>query len=272
MFKIIELRDYNIKTKLGIKLAYVAYLELVSNARQDFVTHNITEIMSVKCGKGVFNVDGVLHEVEKNDLFIVNADSLHREESLSSNFGVYIIGIENYSLEGNETESPKPYKGDTDRVSYYCEQIIKDYEKKSKDFYENAIMLFSLIINEVLDSARKKPVPNVKRGSNELVNMVKKYIDEHYLEDITIPFLAEKFFINKNTLMHSFKRHNDCSIIDYVLKKRLKESENWLKISSMAISQIALRCNFANASYFIKYFKKVYGLTPVEYRKKNQND
>lgn len=264
MFNLTEFREYNIKNGLGIKLAYVAYLELNDGARQDPVTHNITEIMAVVSGKGLFNVDGNRHEVKKGDLFIVNADTVHNEESLSYDFGVYIIGIENYSL--GALSKQKSYNGG-DRVSYYAEQIVKDYESKGKLFVDNANLLFSLIINEVLFLSSAIPVPSVKRGSNELINSVKKYLDGHFLEDITVKSLSEKFFINKTTLMHAFKKSVGVGVYDYVIKKRLQESKNWLKISSMTVAQISERCNFSNPSYFVQYFRKVYGVTPIEFRK-----
>ena len=63
MFNLTQLREFNIQNNLGIKLAYVAFLELSDNARQDYVSHNITEIMVVSSGRGVFNADGERFEV-----------------------------------------------------------------------------------------------------------------------------------------------------------------------------------------------------------------
>lgn len=270
MFKIIELRDYNIKNGLGIKLAYVAYLEQGEGAYKEAVTHNITEIMAINSGRGVVSLQGKRYEVGKNDFLIVNPDILHNEESKSQNFGVYIIGIENYLLENDDKDKNVSYHAEDNRICYYAEQIVKDYERESKTFYENANLLFSLIINEVLSNTQAKPVPNVKTTSNELINMVKKYLDGHFSEDISIKALADKFFINKTTLMHSFKKNMGISIIEYVIEKRLKESENWLKISNMSIAQIAERCNFSNPSYYTQHFKRRNGITPVEYRKLNK--
>ncbi len=267
MFNLTEFREFNIQNNLGIKLAYVAYLELSKNTRQNYVSHNITEIMVVSSGKGVFNANGERFEVKRGDIFIVNAHIVHNEQGLSDDFGVYIIGLENYLLEGNEGH--RTY-AQGERVCYYAEQIVRNYERKSKLFIDNANLLFSLIINEVMFLASIVPVPNAKRGSNELINVITKYLDGHFLEDVSINAVAEKFFINKTTLMHNFKKHVGVGVMDYVLSLRLKESKNWLKISELTVSEISERCNFSNPSYFIKYFKKRYGLTPIEYRKKNR--
>jgi CRISPR/Cas system CMR-associated protein Cmr5 small subunit len=74
-------------------------------------------------------------QVNKNDFLIVNPDTLHNEESKSKNFGVYIIGIENYLLENNSQDKNVTYHAEDDRICYYAEQIVKDYERESKTFY-----------------------------------------------------------------------------------------------------------------------------------------
>ena len=266
MFKRIELRKFNINNKFSIKLAYIALLELENGKEQDTVTHNITEIMYVKEGKGAFIVEGKEYEVKKDDLLIVNPDSLHSERSYSDKFSVYIIGIENYILENLNGIAPKNLR--LGRIGYYTEQLLLDYESGNKDFYENATCLFSLILNEIISSADYTPQRVVKSSANEVTNLIKKYIDEHFLEDISIEFLSRKFYCNPTTLMHNFKRFTGGSIKSYLINKRLEEAENWLKISNLTATEICYRCGFQTPTYFCRYFKEKYRLTPKEYRQK----
>ena len=58
MFKMTDLRNYNIASSGGVKLSYIARLGLNRGEKQPDVTHNITEIMAVKGGKGEFFADG----------------------------------------------------------------------------------------------------------------------------------------------------------------------------------------------------------------------
>ena len=267
MFKRIEFRKFNISNKFGIKLAYTALLELDNGKSQDTVTHNLTEIMYVKEGKGAFVVEGKTFAVKKGDLMIVNPDTLHSETSCGEKFGVYIIGIENYALQ-NPLGVYEPITLLSDRIGYYLEQLFLDYETQNLDFIENITCLFSLIINDITQKADYTPQRLVKSSGNEVTNLIKKYIDEHFLEDISIDLLSRKFFANKTTLMHNFKKFTGTSIKAYVLEKRLEDAENWLKISNLTATEICYRSGFQTPAYFCKYFKSKYGLTPNDYRRK----
>ncbi len=265
MFKRIELRKFNIANKFGIKLAYTALLELDNGKVQDTVTHNLTEIMYVKEGKGAFEVEGKIYPVQSGNLMIVNPDTLHSEMSNGDKFSVYIIGIENYVLQ-NPLGVYEPIKLASDRVGYYLEQLFLDYESQNADFIENITCLFSLIINEITLNADYTPQRYVKSSGNEVTNLVKKYLDEHFLEEVSIDLLSRKFFANRTTLMHNFKKFVGKSIKAYVLEKRLEDAENWLKISNLTATEICYRSGFQTPAYFCKYFKGKYGLTPNEYR------
>ena len=267
MFKRIEFRKFNISNKFGIKLAYTALLELDNGKSQETVTHNLTEIMYVKEGKGAFIVEDKTYSVKKGDLMIINPDTLHSETSSGGKFSVYIIGIENYVLQ-NPSGVYEPISLTFDRVGYYLEQLFIDYETQNVDFIENITCLFSLIINDVTEKANYTPQRLVKSSGNEVTNLIKKYIDEHFLEDISIDLLSRKFFANKTTLMHNFKRFTGTSVKAYVLEKRLEDAENWLKISNLTATEICYRSGFQTPAYFCKYFKSKYGLTPKEYRRK----
>ena len=270
MFRRIELRKFNIENKLGIRLAYIALLQLGANVKQDSVSHNITEIMCVKEGKGVFVVNGEEYNVVKNDMLIVNPDTLHYEKSLSSDFEVYIMGIENFVLESVNRIIPK--KMESGRLLYFLEQLILDLENQENDYIENAYFLFSLIINELTKSGEFIPQRVIKSGANELCSIIKKYIDSHFLEDLSVEMLSRKFYANKTTLMHNFKKYYNIAVKEYIIKKRLEESENWLKISNLTVAEICYKCRFSNPSYFNKYFKSKYKMTPKEYKLKYKKE
>ncbi len=263
MFERKELRKFNIETKIGIRLAYIAFMQLSENVKQDEVSHNISEIMYVKRGKGVFVINGENYFVKENDLVIVAPDTLHSESSLSSDFEFYILGIENFILESTNTTIIK--RIENDKLNYYLGQIILE-DEKSENYVENVYFLFSLIVNEITKGGEFIAKRLIKSGANELSNIIKKYIDSHFLDELSVEMLSRKFYSNKTTMMHNFKKYFGIPIKEYVIKKRLEESENWLKISNLTVAEIGYKCKFSNPSYFNKYFKSKYKITPKEYR------
>jgi YesN/AraC family two-component response regulator len=100
-----------------------------------------------------------------------------------------------------------------------------------------------------------------------LVLRVINYFNEHYVENITLDRLSQKFFASKTTLIYNFKRYTNCSPIDFLLSVRLTKAKEKLVNTKKSIEEIALSCGFSSANYFGLIFKKKEGLSPSAYRK-----
>lgn len=85
------------------------------------------------------------------------------------------------------------------------------------------------------------------------------YLDEHYVEDISLDLLAERFFISKYYLSHEFKKEYGTTIIQYILTKKITTAKELLRYSNSSIEEIARLCGIDDASYFNKVFKKMEG-------------
>ena len=53
----------------------------------------------------------------------------------------------------------------------------------------------------------------------------------------------------------------------YILQLRIETAKRHLQTNNMTIQDLAINCGFYNSSYFSKYFKKIVGITPTEYKK-----
>ena len=58
------------------------------------------------------------------------------------------------------------------------------------------------------------------------------------------------------------------TITDYINRTRLENSKILIKTSDLPISVVALNVGYTDANYFVKLFKKQFGMTPTEYRKR----
>jgi len=96
---------------------------------------------------------------------------------------------------------------------------------------------------------------------------VQKYIEKHFKENILISELADKFYINKYYLSHSFKELTGYSPKQYLLLNRLSYAKELLFNSALDISQISIQTGFYDSNSFIRAFKNEFGITPNAYRK-----
>lgn len=113
------------------------------------------------------------------------------------------------------------------------------------------------------------PAPGEYAGSREC-DLVRRYIEEHFKENLTLDQLAKLAHINKYYLVHAFRKEYNTSPISYQISRRIQESKFLLTSSDRTLSQIAHILGFSSLSYFSQSFRRVEGMSPMEYRKRHR--
>lgn len=96
---------------------------------------------------------------------------------------------------------------------------------------------------------------------------IKRYIDEHYTEKLTLDTLAADFFINKHYLSRLFRAQFGITVNGYVNQVRITKAKNLLRFSDLTVEDIGIEVGIPDANYFSRAFRKIEGLSPSEYRK-----
>lgn len=86
--------------------------------------------------------------------------------------------------------------------------------------------------------------------------------------DLSLKSISTQLNVNPTYLSALFRKEMDCTLTDYVTKKRMEYAISRLSKSDKPVNVIAQECGIADTNYFIKLFKKFTGLTPTQYRKK----
>jgi len=97
------------------------------------------------------------------------------------------------------------------------------------------------------------------------------YIEEHFLQPITLQAMADKAYLSARQFQRVFTRNYHTTPMDYVIRKRLDYSCTLLRHPNLSISQVALESGFRDQNYYARQFRKVYNCTPSEYREKLQD-
>ena len=104
------------------------------------------------------------------------------------------------------------------------------------------------------------------RASREC-DLVRRYIDNHFKENLTLDQLAQMAHLSKYYLVHAFRREFGASPISYLIGRRIEESRFLLRETDHTLSLIAQILGFSSLSYFSQCFRRVEGVSPMEYRK-----
>lgn len=104
-----------------------------------------------------------------------------------------------------------------------------------------------------------------KDYKNHIVTNVRKYINEHLQERLSLNEVAAGFGISPSYLSQLFGKYNDTGFNEYVNLCKINESKRLLTEENLKVYEVAQRLGFESAFYFSKVFKKVVGVSPTEF-------
>jgi len=123
-------------------------------------------------------------------------------------------------------------------------------------------LISALIIEKYYHINDKKNYQN-KREIEKVLN----YIHSNYSQRINIDEITKKVFISKYHFLRLFKLHTGLSLYEYIINFRINMSKKLLKETESSVSDIAAAVGFGDTNNFIRYFKRLVGTTPGNYRR-----
>ena len=100
--------------------------------------------------------------------------------------------------------------------------------------------------------------------SDQVVDAVLHYINEHYSEALTLDQLSEKFFISKYHLLRKFDAQVGTTVHRYILQKRLLNAKQLLA-GGVPPNEVCQYCGFGDYANFYRAFRAEYNQTPRQY-------
>jgi two-component system response regulator YesN len=101
---------------------------------------------------------------------------------------------------------------------------------------------------------------------SKLIYKVHRFIEDHLDKPISLQMIGECVHLHPVYVSQMYKSVTGESLTDYMLRIRMEKSAYLLKTTNLKIYEIGNKFSYQNAPYFIKQFKKVYGMTPQEYK------
>ena len=249
--------------------------------------HEEMEIIAVKKGKGRITVDTVSYPVEEGDILAVFPGQLH---AISCGNGER-MEYENIIFHPNMLISKKTDTCNTDYLvpllsgnvslpllytpdsPHYAEisacidandEICKTYPSGYQLFIKGQLFLLFYILFHKCST--KEPSGKDRSKSLEKMKLILKYVENNYMEKITIEDIANEVGLSQSHFMKYFKNTMGTSFVDYLNEYRLTMASRLLISSDSSILAIASEVGFENLSYFNRIFKKRFG--PREYRRR----
>ena len=251
--------------------------------------HDEMEIIYIKKGNGTITVDFTQHTVSAGDIALILPGQLHSIGQFESESMEY----ENIIFHPNMLISKKTDTCNTDYLvpllsgnvslpllytpdsPHYAEisacidandEICKTYPSGYQLFIKGQLFLLFYILFHKCST--KEPSGKDRSKSLEKMKLILKYVENNYMEKITIEDIANEVGLSQSHFMKYFKNTMGTSFVDYLNEYRLTMASRLLISSDSSILAIASEVGFENLSYFNRIFKKRFGQTPREYRRR----
>ena len=155
------------------------------------------------------------------------------------------------------------------------EDINKFTSKDFKSFSKDKILKELVDLREISDLKNcvnlilKKLITyisNYKRSKNiDVVEKVKNYIENNYMNDISLDNLALYVSMSSFYLSRIFSKVYGTNIKEYIIKIRMEKAKSMLIEGNKYVKQIAFEVGYVDQNYFSKSFKKYTNISPKEY-------
>lgn len=247
--------------------------------------HDEFEIIYVRSGFLTVSISGESYIGKTGEAFVVSPGNLHLMGSQSGTVDYYtfLFPLKYISFRTDDMLDEKlleplnsghlmicPRVKDT--AKELCEQLIEIYMAK-KDESESKIATQVrtkiILLQFILEMWEKGfVIENDKSGRNTIEKEMISYIQQNFMEKISLKEFGEQFHLSEKYISRYFKEHFHITLSQYITHLRLEHAKQLLQDTDTPVTEIAMQSGYQNVSYFIRSFKKTYGVSPLKYRKK----
>lgn len=255
--------------------------------------HENIEVTYVYRGQYRFTSQGKEHIMSRGDAVLLSPNTAHTIEEFSDD-SFYItlyINKSNLSLTFrsilkthniisefikeiiSNPDSPNYLLISTDNnpvlnqlmINLFIEQVR--FDQYAPECTLNYLKLFFLALIRSYDHFDQFYVS----GANVDIGPVLDYLSKHY-KTSTLSEMAKHFNYSNSYLSTLIKNSTGKNYTQIIKQYRLSEAKDYLDHSNRSVKDIALECGYNDVDHFSKTFKKVYGMSPQQYRSLKKKD
>lgn len=235
----------------------------------DMHTHREFEIYVNLAGDVSFLVENTLYPLSHGDVIIARPGEHHhcvyRSDAPHKFFWILfdyesnstLLDLLQKDISGNFISPNESAK----------EELIELCSALHSDPLSNEEKLYSFLrILKILKDSQKSAGAGQSQTPREIGDII-DYINEHICEDVKITDICQALYISQSTVERRFKEYLDMSPVEFIRQKKIFLAAEMLKKGDSVLTA-GTAVGYADNSHFIKLFKRYYGVTPHQYKKR----
>jgi AraC-like DNA-binding protein len=268
----------NLKDLGGLETDFVKilYYHLDENYSGEYKTYNFPRFCTIIDGEIKVTMHNKKTLVYNKDKFIILSPNSNVYMNITKNTKALVFEFNNKLIETvlKKTDILKSTKKDFKSQEKY---ILGDNGNKisediwnlfvvSRERHNNKKFLIDLYVQKLMyDLIQDDEIHNLLYpDDSHPVSKSIEFIDQNIMNSISLKNLANSLYMSESNFSHMFKKNTGCTPVEYIRDKKLEHSKKLLK--SKSVTDTSYDLGYDNISYFIKLFKKKYGITPKQYQ------
>lgn len=252
-------------------------------AMREMHTHSHYELYILLEGTRIFFIDNTLFTVKPYTAILIPPFIPHKSEGgpflrVNINFDSDYFDTEKQSLFNQYLLDKRIIIPENNRptLTYMIKQIednITDNDKEKRIFvYCTTCALFAMLCDCVTKSYSENfSNMNIQKKCPPILLKIIAYVNNNINSDLSLPHISKQFFISESYTSKIFRKYMNISISRYILNLRLTNAKKLLTETHKSIEEISSLCGFSSANYFSLIFKQNSGLSPLNFRKHQNN-
>ena len=259
----------------------------IANAKRSFQIpihwHDEFEIIYVRSGFLAVSISGESYIGKTGDAFVVSPGNLHLMGSQTGtvDYFTFLFPLKYISFRTDDMLDDKllePLNSGhlminprvKDSAKELCEQLIDIYmaENDETESKITAQIKTKIILLQFILEMWKKGfvIENDTSGRNIVEKEMVSYIQQNFTGKISLKEFGEQFHLSEKYISRYFKEHFHITLSQYITYLRLENAKQLLQDTDLSVTETAMQSGYQNVSYFIRSFKKTYGISPLKYR------
>lgn len=256
---------------------------------KDFHFHDAFEIYFAMSDGVQYFIEDSVYTTCRGDLFVFSNMDLHKTVvPAGSVYERYITTFMPGYIEAMSSERTDLLECFLDRPANFSYQLhLTDeqqmeltalfekailYSRESdtygSDIYKKLVLTqMLLLVNTFYRNAGIQDIIKPDREYKRIKQVI-QYVHQNLSSDLSLDTLAGKFYISKYHLGYVFKKVTGFTVNEYIISRRIMKARELLK-RNLPVSQVGEMVGYNNDSHFIRTFKKMVGITPKQYAKKD---
>ncbi len=146
------------------------------------------------------------------------------------------------------------------RKQYLPDADISEKAKKIKYKSQKQILAASKILDACTNYIILKEM--IRPRKDDLMTMLSNYVDLHVAEDIRVGDICRAMNVSRTRLYEETKQYTNGGIASFIRLRRLEAAKKLVMETNLPVSEISGRVGFVDYNYFLRVFKKHFGVSP----------